>query len=252
MLQAFADIAVDYIIFIAFFILVMLWFVIKKIFLKGAQSEHTPPSSSADILLRAEEKALRVFNSADARALKIVEEADKRAVMIVGDADKRAAEIIHSAELSGADIRKLLEISLQEVVKKESTRLSSVSDELLASYRTSADKAQQAYMRTLEVASNTITGDAREGMLRFQKFLEEEMARQQNLLTQFIQERRDGVLRDIVTYKKSSLQKIDESIYGILLLVSKEVLGKTVDTETHQELIMHALDSAKKENFFTI
>jgi len=50
--------------------------------------------------------------------------------------------------------------------------------------------------------------------------------------------------------KKEKIKEIENNIYRILNDVAKKTLGKTLDFSTHEELVMKALEKAKKENFF--
>jgi len=50
--------------------------------------------------------------------------------------------------------------------------------------------------------------------------------------------------------KREQIKEIEKNIYKILNDVAKKTLGKTIDFSTHEELVMKALEKAKKENFF--
>ena len=44
------------------------------------------------------------------------------------------------------------------------------------------------------------------------------------------------------------INKVNDDIHKILLNISKTVLGKSLDAKDHEDLIIEALDKAKKEN----
>ena len=56
---------------------------------------------------------------------------------------------------------------------------------------------------------------------------------------------------ELEAYKKNQLKAIDAQINAIIAKVAREVVGKTIDISTHQQLVMQALEKAKAENFFT-
>ena len=53
---------------------------------------------------------------------------------------------------------------------------------------------------------------------------------------------------ELEKYKKDRLKEIDENKNQIIKDMSTKVLGEAIDTDKHQELIMKALEEAKKEN----
>ena len=58
--------------------------------------------------------------------------------------------------------------------------------------------------------------------------------------------------KEISDYKRESLRKVEDAIYRILNLVSKSILGKALSLEDQQDLVVRALDEAKKQGFFEL
>jgi len=52
---------------------------------------------------------------------------------------------------------------------------------------------------------------------------------------------------DLEEYKKERIKKLEENIYDLLLEVSKQTIGKALSFDEHEELILDALNKAKKE-----
>jgi uncharacterized protein YoxC len=51
-------------------------------------------------------------------------------------------------------------------------------------------------------------------------------------------------------YQEEKIKELDSKIYQILSQVAKKTLGRSIDLSTHEELVMEALEKAKKENLF--
>lgn len=51
-------------------------------------------------------------------------------------------------------------------------------------------------------------------------------------------------------YKKERLKEIDEKIFQIISEVAIKTLGKAIDFSSHEELVIRALEKAKREKFF--
>lgn len=56
--------------------------------------------------------------------------------------------------------------------------------------------------------------------------------------------------KDLEEYKKQKYQKVDEDIYKILYRVSEMVLNQGISYDKHKELVIEALETAKKEQVF--
>mgnify|MGYP007094572576 CR=1 FL=1 len=57
------------------------------------------------------------------------------------------------------------------------------------------------------------------------------------------------VERKLENYKKKKLEEIDQKIYKIVEETSKEILGKTIDLSTHEDLVIESLEKAKEKIF---
>jgi len=55
---------------------------------------------------------------------------------------------------------------------------------------------------------------------------------------------------NIKDYKKERLKEIDQKIYQIIGEVAKKTIGKAIDISTHEQLVMEALEKAKKQKIF--
>ena len=59
-------------------------------------------------------------------------------------------------------------------------------------------------------------------------------------------------LQEVVQYRKEALARAEKEIYGIVAEVAKKVLRKALDADLHQQIVMEALERAKKEGFFEL
>ncbi|MDP2720505.1 MAG: hypothetical protein Q8O75_00995 [bacterium] len=51
----------------------------------------------------------------------------------------------------------------------------------------------------------------------------------------------------IRAYQEQKIKEVDSKIYQILIAVAKKTMGKAIDVAQHEELVMEALEKAKKE-----
>jgi len=113
---------------------------------------------------------------------------------------------------------------------------------------------------TLE-AQNKISEEARNKILELNQLAEKEFIKIQEtnlkVSTQLSQSLRETLSekiqeteKEIENYKKEKLKEVDQKIYQILGEVAKKTIGKTIDLSTHEELVIEALEKAKREKIF--
>lgn len=56
--------------------------------------------------------------------------------------------------------------------------------------------------------------------------------------------------KNIEDYKKEKLKEVDQKIYQLIGEVAKKTIGKAIDISDHEQLVMEALEKAKKEKIF--
>ncbi len=150
-------------------------------------------------------------------AAAVREQGRQKAIALIEDARDRAVKIITSAQVSAESQRK--------EVKKE---LDKISAEQL-----------RELQRTLANVSEGIQSSAVKEIDEFKQALEIEAVGAQR-----------AVADKAEKYKDEQLAKVDRQIWEIIKTVAKEVTGKTVTPEDHKELVMQALQEAKKQHVF--
>ena len=60
----------------------------------------------------------------------------------------------------------------------------------------------------------------------------------------------EEVKGELAAYKTNQLKKIDSQINQMVSDVARKVIGRAIDLSAHQNLVIAALEQAKKEKFF--
>jgi len=55
---------------------------------------------------------------------------------------------------------------------------------------------------------------------------------------------------EIAAYKQQKIKEIDSKVYQMIGEIAKKTIGYAIDLSTHQELVLEALEKAKKEKLF--
>ncbi len=199
----------------------LVWYVSSR--KEGQQSQQ-----SSEAILRAEEIA------------------EKK----IRDAEERAQTILDGAESLRDRIEQEFRDALGSFFDAETRNISAVIKELSRTYEERAKEIEGAYATLIDDVSKQVSASAERAVSEFKGFVKTEMSRYERLTDQGLEEWRRALEAEIEKKKKLAVRRIEESMYRILFFVSKEVLGKAIDSEEHQSLIIRALDDAKREGFF--
>jgi len=171
-------------------------------------------------------------------------------------------------ELIGKEIQKNVE-ELKDELKK-------TSEEIIKSYKSQFASGSQEIQRVLgefyqqipkEVShlskfsleiQNKISEEVKNKILELNQVAEKEFIKIQEanvkssaqvyqLIQEAINRKVQETEKEIENYKNMRFKEIDRKIYQMLGEVAKKTLGKTIDLSTHEELVMRALEKAKKE-----
>ncbi len=180
----------------------------------------------------------------------IKQTAYKQAREALQDAQVKAEELITDATLFTDNFQKSLETNVSDLFASYKIELDKLSRDILNSYKKSLDDGKTTILASYSSISEdikrqtldeiqTIAKDTRQNMLDTQGILRNEM---------------EGDLKDIRTrlkaYEELRMRKVDERIFDILTVVSKEALGRIMTISDHQDLVLKTLEDAKAQNLF--
>ena len=191
-------------------------------------------------------------DSASLRAQDILSRAKQDADEIIREAESRAEEIMNGAQSLRDRAGERLERAMEGFLERESKRLAAAGEKLFGEYEGIAEETRGAYARVIEEVSKSVSEEARRGILELEEFIKSEMVRYERLTDRGLEEWRRTIEAEIEKKKEAGLKRVEESIYRILFFVSKEVLGRAINLEEHQALVVRALDDAKRQGFFDI
>ena len=188
--------------------------------------------------------------SASLRARDTLSRAREDADEIIREAESRAEEIVNGAQLLRGRAEERFERAMEGFLERESKRLAAAGEKLFGEYGGIAEETRGAYARVIEEVSKSVSEEARRGISELEEFIKNEMVRYERLTDRGLEEWRRTIEAEIEKKKEAGLKRVEESIYRILFFVSKEVLGRAINLEEHQALVVRALDDAKRQGFF--
>lgn len=206
----------------------------------------------------------KAFNKAQA----LLDEAQKKSLEIISDSTQKSKEIINNVEYLTDDAKNSLQGEFDKVSNDQFSKMKSLTDELLETYTAVINEEKDKGVEVLKNVSKSIEGEAlkelgdfkqvsenierqAEGELEnFRKALQDETVKSEQMVQERVNQEFEDMKSRIKGYEDAKMKKIDESINGVLAEVAREVFGTSLDLSTSEELVMNALDRAKKEGMF--
>ena len=197
------------------------------------------------------EEAEKIKNKAYEEAEILLTSSRKEALRIVGDARIKAEETLHDIKNFAERSEEKLQKAIDDFSRQETERLIKTSEKVMTVYESSINEAGKKHLKDLDSVFQGVAQTVDRGITEFEKVLSAEVKQSHEDADRRISEWHENSLKEIEEYKKEALQRIDKAVYRVLALVSKEVIGRTLDMETHRNLVLRVLEVAKKEGFFS-
>ena len=176
----------------------------------------------------AESQVDKIFQEVRQKAHQIIEESRQKATKIVGDAG----------------------VISNELKEKMLNELNKVSAEYTKDYQGTLDAAKNESIKIISNMSKGITSEASHEIQAMRATLQQEVAKTHAETKKAIDEVYKRVEEEIKVYKERKLKKVDEQALEIVKQVSSDVLGKAIDAKQHEELVIKALEEAKRQGTF--
>ena len=253
---------------------------------------EVPPAGGGEIIRKAEEEALRITEDSHKQASEILQHAtalndrvekelthalEERIRTETARLSELTQRLVGQFESSFSETKIYLAGEIQKMSSVYAGKVREDVDKILHELEDEAKKNRDAVIRSLEeirvetqqeIASYieirknysselqkmyaSIVQESRGGIDGFLRKLDEEIQSRDKTLADLFRELTSAAEKEVAEYKASRFQRVDDAIFRIVMFVSREVLGKTLSPEDHQELIIRALEDAKREGFFTV
>jgi hypothetical protein len=217
---------------------VILFFLVRA-FTKNAQSLH-----------ETEKINLHLQNQLSEKPIKLLEQAHEQSQEIINQANRKASEILASSETYEDNSNQAIKEKLAQLEKQQETVFAKASDDMKLAYQNMITQIQEQDVNTLKNMTKDIESDVLADFKEFRDVLEKETINSEKVVKEKIDEEYLVLEKDLEEYKKQKYQKIDDDIYKILYRVSEMVLNEGIQYDKHKELVLDALETAKKEQVF--
>lgn len=183
-------------------------------------------------------------------SLGVIEDAQKQANAIVEKAVESAKNILFETEYVKQDISKEIQDSLQKVADETLKMVQGRSTESEEEFRTVINDIKSEFSKEASSKLEAIQKIAIDETEDFKQMLRRETIGSQMFVGEKINQDFQAALSELNDYKKIRMQEIDLDIQEIVRNVVKDVLETTMTLPIQEQLVVDALEKAKKEEVF--
>lgn len=171
------------------------------------------------------------------RAQKILDDATTRAQGIIEKAENSAHQLLADTEFFGK--------KSQEHLEKQ---LKLVSEEQLTEYKKFSEHLRQELSAAFAQYQETLSQDASQSLHDFQEKTTAAQAELVKSLQSQHQEQLAKMKDDAVDYRAQVWENINETLPTLIQAICASVVKKSLSPKEHQDLVIAALDEAKKRH----
>lgn len=220
-------------------VLAVVLLLLARAFTKNSHQLHETEKINNDLKTQLAEKPV-----------KLLQEAHEQAQSIINEANKQATEILANSKNYEATSSQGLKTKLDELEKQQGAIFTKASEDMKLAYQNLITQIQEQDINVLKTMTKDIEDDVLADFKEFREDLEKETINSEKVVKEKIDEEYLAMEKDLQDYKTKKYQKIDEDIYKILYRVSEMVLNQGISYDKHKELVLEALETAKKEQVF--
>jgi len=189
--------------------------------------------------------AKKIKDNAYQKAFTIIDDARKKSLDIISESNLKAHKLLEDTQALSQATKVLMEKELKDVSDRQLKSLDSTSKGLLEMYKKVIAEEEGKNVQTLESFSNNLKSELVNEVEEFKDILHRETIETQQMVEQKVNVEFKKAIDEIAAFKNKRLRKVDDNVFRILVLVSKDVFGKILSMEEHQSLVMEALQKAK-------
>ncbi len=224
---------------IAFSILTVFLLVLVLLYLVNQERKRKNYEMIDSIKNEAYNEATQLLDNAKVKSLRILEESQLKA--------QRSLE--NASQLS-KESRAALEDKIKSIHTRQSSLIEELGQSMIQTYKDALEKEKKENLDVIDQTSSVLKDQLSSEIDSFKDALKEETVGTQKQIESKLEAGYAEVRDEINRYKQEKIEELNKKIFDIIATVSNEVLGKTIDQETHEKFILELLkDELSKQGF---
>lgn len=175
------------------------------------------------------------------------EESQRQAVLIVDQARKQSTSILAESQQQAAELIKDAGTISQEAKQRMIEEMSKVAQGYAKNYQELLVEVKNEALGVVRNISQSIKGESAKEIEAMKQALTGEIVKAQEITRKAITESLSKVETEVNAYKQARIKRVDVAIFDIIREASQKVIGKSLNTKEHEDLVIKSLEEAKKE-----
>lgn len=172
--------------------------------------------------------------------------------------NSKASKAVDTEFQNIANTRKQIEFlqtkfkeSLEQIISNNSTTITNTSNSLIKYYQDTITTLTLNYNQNSEKLMQVLNEELRKKVVELSSQNLKELEESKNVVNTEVKKEIAIMQAQVDKYTKEKYKQIDEKVYEIISETAKNTVGKVINIVDHQQLVMNALDQAKKDKFFS-
>lgn len=178
----------------------------------------------------------------------MLDSARGKAQEIISSANDRAHEIVSQAKILEAKTTENSNEIATQLLTAQREELEKARSQLLKEYRKVLEDLYKENINLFRNISKDIEAQATLEVEDFKNILRRETLESQKIVGKRIDKLYADTQIEVEQYKKQELQKVQDNIYKIVENAVALAIGKSIDLDKHEDLVMEALEEATEKN----
>ena len=188
-----------------------------------------------------------IEQQAYANAQKILDDAKKSALKIIEESTQRAQIDVLDANQISDKARKELQDAFTTLSQNHIKSLDNLSSDLNVYYEKLLKEHREHNTQLLSNSAKSVENALLHEVDQFASVLQKETKETEELVDKKLNDKYNQLDTELQAYKDKKLNDINEHLYEIMALIAKDVLGRALNLEAHQEYIRKRLDDIRRK-----
>ncbi len=169
---------------------------------------------------------------------------------IIHQAHQQARDIIKQASVQAKGLLNDTQFIKSHASKEFDRDIAKESAAVVQSYQDALEQVTQEAVATMKNATDSIGQVGTTEVNAFRETLRKELVVHRDVLDKLVAEEFAKARGEVDAYKKGQMDKVDKAVSKVVVTIVEKVLGKMINTQDHEDLVLQALEQAKKDGLF--
>jgi F0F1-type ATP synthase membrane subunit b/b' len=198
-------------------------------------------------LKKSNEKLNIIGSDEDKRWKELEVKAQNDYQEIISEANKRASEIIAQATAVNHDSIKAFDDSVAKMIQNQKSNIEQKSEEISKKHEDEINELNNNIIKLLINVYKEIEIATRADLENYKAVIKQQTFEAEKIAQERMKTEYEKLEKEIAEKKQERLKQLENNIYKILNNISKDIIGKSLDLTSHEELIINSMEKAKKE-----